>query len=129
MIKAIGIGDVRIDLPNGNGETKTLLKETLHAPDMAFMLISVSRLDHANCSVTFKGGICTIKNSTGRTMATVPQSTGLYWLPLLMDMPDVDHANIALIKININEAHQTVVIKGENSYPKSSYPIRMNEGQ
>jgi len=84
---------------------KTLLKETLHIPDLAFTLISISRLDYANCSVIFKGGMCTIKNSTGCTMATVPPSTRLYWLPLLIDMSEVDHANIASIKIDINKAH------------------------
>jgi len=61
MIKGLGIGDVRINLPNGSGETKLLLKDTIYAPDMAFTLISISQLDHANCSVTFKDGMCTVK--------------------------------------------------------------------
>ena len=83
-----------------------LVKETLHAPDIVSMLISISRLDHANCSITFKGGICTIKNFTRCTMATVLKLTGLYQLLLLTNMPEVHYANIALVKININEAHQ-----------------------
>jgi len=39
---AVGIGDVRIELPNGTGKTQTLLKEAVYVPEMAFTLISIS---------------------------------------------------------------------------------------
>jgi len=63
-LKAVGIGDVYIQLPNGSGHTKSLLRNTIHAPDMAFTLILVSKIDEAKCSVSFDKGICTIKNPT-----------------------------------------------------------------
>jgi hypothetical protein len=37
-----GVGDLHIDLPNGSEKTKTILKGAVHAPDMAFTLISIS---------------------------------------------------------------------------------------
>ena len=52
-LRVLGIGDVRIELPNGDKRTKSILKDVVHAPDMAFTLISVRRLDHAKCSVKF----------------------------------------------------------------------------
>ena len=59
-LKAVGIGDVLIELQNGSKRTPTLVKNAVFAPDMAFMLISVSRLDQADCSVDFKKDMCTI---------------------------------------------------------------------
>ena len=41
-IKAIGMGDMHIELPNGSKKTKTIFKNTIHAPEMAFTLISIS---------------------------------------------------------------------------------------
>ena len=43
-LKAIGSGDLHLELPNGSGKTKIGLKNAIHAPDMAFTLISISRL-------------------------------------------------------------------------------------
>ena len=62
MLKAVGIGDIRIDLQNGTMTTPALLKDAVYAPDMAFTLISVSALDKANSLVIFSKGSCTIKN-------------------------------------------------------------------
>ena len=71
-LKAVGMGDVRIELPNGSKRTKALLKDAIYAPDMAFTLISISRLDEAECFVGFHKGMCTIKDPAGHTMATIP---------------------------------------------------------
>ena len=60
VIPACGIGNVSIELSNGSGKTKCILNDTIYAPDMAFTLISVSRLDLANCSMTFTGSQCII---------------------------------------------------------------------
>ena len=60
VILAYGIGDVSIELSNGSGKTKCVLKDTIYVPDMAFTLILVSRLDLMNCSTTFTGGQCII---------------------------------------------------------------------
>ena len=77
-LKALGKSDVWIELPNGAKCTKTILKEAIHAPDMAFTLISVGRLDDAKCSATFSGSMRTIHNLCSHTMATIPCTNGLY---------------------------------------------------
>jgi hypothetical protein len=41
-LKAIGTGNVQIILPNRNKTTPVVPKECIHAPDLAFTLISVS---------------------------------------------------------------------------------------
>ena len=41
------MSDLHLELPNGSGKTKTVLKNAIHAPDMAFTLISVSQLNKA----------------------------------------------------------------------------------
>ena len=97
---------MQIELPNGAKCTKTILKEAIHAPDMAFTLISVGRLDDAKCSTTFSSGICTICNPSGRTMATIPCANGLYRITAPEDPPTVNYASIAMVKLTISEAHQ-----------------------
>ena len=64
-LRAVGIGDVYIELPNGSKQTKAILKEVIYAPDIAFTLVSISRLDNAGSSITFSKGICIIKNPNG----------------------------------------------------------------
>ena len=104
-IKAIGMGDLHVDLPNGSKRTNMMFKNAIHAPDMAFTLISISRLDKANYKVTFNRGMCTIIDPKGRTIATIPHSDGLYRITP-SETSTSDHANIATSKMNINEAHR-----------------------
>ena len=91
-----------IELPNGTKHTKTILKEAIHAPDMAFTLISVGRLDDAKCSATFSDDMCTIHNPSGRTMVTIPCTNSLYRVTAPEDPPTV---NYAMVKLTISEAH------------------------
>jgi len=59
-LKAVSMGDLYIDLPNGSKRTRTVFKNAIHAPEMAFTLISIGRLDKAGCQIMFYGGMCTI---------------------------------------------------------------------
>ena len=77
-MKAIGMGDLEIDLPNESKRTKTLFKDAIHTPEMAFTLISISKLDKAKYKVIFHKGMCTIINPKGKTVATIPHLEGLY---------------------------------------------------
>ena len=61
-IPVCGVGDVAIELSNGSGVTKCLLKDAIYAPEITFTLISVSRLDQANCSTIFEGCQCVIRS-------------------------------------------------------------------
>ena len=42
MLTTAGIRTLYIDVSNGSEKTKTILKEAIHSPDMAFTLISIS---------------------------------------------------------------------------------------
>ena len=94
------MGNVLIELPNGAKHTKILLKDAIYAPDMAFTLISVSRL-----LAIFSGGMCTIKSVASRIVATIPRADGLYHVLPEKDPPIVDYANVASVKWTIGEAH------------------------
>jgi len=100
------MGDLPIDLPNGKGKTKTILKDTIHCSDLAFTLISINCLDDAHCEALFKGGTCTIKNSKGCVMAKVPKSNGLFQILEEKVDTNVDYANIASVKMSISKAHR-----------------------
>ena len=104
-LKALGVGNVCITLPNRSGQTQAILKEAIHAPNMAFTLISISKLDQAKCIVTFKKGLCMIKNPTGKTIATIPCSNGLCCLAAPEAVKHADYANIVMVKMAIAEAH------------------------
>ena len=78
LLDTIGIGDLELELPNGSGKTKTVFKNAIHAPKMAFTLISIGRLNRAGYSVTFNKEIYTIRNTQNTTIATIPHSDGLY---------------------------------------------------
>jgi len=100
------MGNVRIELLNGSKRTPSLLKNAIYAPDMAFTLISIGRLDEAYCAVSFRKGMYTIHNPQGRVVATVPRTNGLCRLALLNSHKHSEHANVAAVKVSISEAHR-----------------------
>ena len=106
-LTTMGIGDLHLELPNGSGKTKTVFKNAIHAPDMAFTLISISRLDKAGFSVTFKKGMCTITDPKSKIIGTVPNTDGLYKIASAGNQPNkAESANVASGKMSINEAHR-----------------------
>jgi len=58
VVKAIGMGDLHLDLPNGSKWTKVTFRDAIHAPEMAFTLLSISRLDLADHKVIFHKQKC-----------------------------------------------------------------------
>ena len=90
-LKARGSGDLHIELPNGSGKTKVVFKNAIHAPDMAFTLISISRLDEAGYSVTFNKRMCTVKSTNGKTIAIIPHVNGMYKIATPVS-PNIDDA-------------------------------------
>ena len=50
--------------------------------------------------------MCTIANPAGKVMATIPWSDGLYRLAVHESTKELDYANIATVKMSINEAHR-----------------------
>lgn len=104
-LDAVGMGDLQIELPNGNKKTKVTFKNAIHAPDMAFTLLSISRLDKAGFAVLFKKGMCTISNPDGKTIGTIPHTDGLYKLVANRSKAQ-ETANSASAKMSISEAHK-----------------------
>ena len=100
---AIGTGDLRVEVPNGNSTTPVLLRDTLHAPDMALTIISIGRITSAGHTVTFENKACKIKNKAGKLIGSIPASTsGLF---------KVEHSYLAadstpVEQINIHELHR-----------------------
>ena len=96
---------MQFKLPNSVKCTKTILKEAIHAPDMAFTLISVSRLNNVKCSTTFSSSMCITRNPSGHTMVTIPSTNGLHCITAVEEPPTIDYTSIAMVKLTISEAH------------------------
>ena len=79
ILKAIRMGDLHLDLPNGSKKTQAIFKNAVHAPNMAFTLLSISKLDKSGHKVVFHKQMC-ISNTKGHTIAKIPHSQGLYCL-------------------------------------------------
>ena len=106
MLTAIRMGDLHLDLPNGSEKTSIIFKNAVHAPDMAFTLISISRLNKARFSVTFNNGMCTVKNPQNKMIAIIPHSDGLYKIMAQTDKNTIEMANTTSTKMSISDAHQ-----------------------
>jgi hypothetical protein len=71
---AVGIGDLRIEVPNGPRSTQILLKDTLHAPDIGLTVVSIGWITSSGHSVAFKGNKCQIKNQNDVIIGRIPIS-------------------------------------------------------
>ncbi|KAF8160500.1 hypothetical protein BJ912DRAFT_809806, partial [Pholiota molesta] len=58
--QATGMGDVLIEIPNGETISKVLLRDVLYAPSMGVTLVSISRITSAGSAVVFSGISCRI---------------------------------------------------------------------
>ncbi|PIL25828.1 transcription factor [Ganoderma sinense ZZ0214-1] len=76
---AVGEGQVRMRLPNGDSSTVVTLEQVLHAPGIAFSLISIPQADRAGYSAVFENGECRLYlRSSGETVGRIPSVNGLY---------------------------------------------------
>jgi hypothetical protein len=98
---AIGVGDLRVEVPNGKSSTSVLLRDALHAPDMGLTVVSISRITGAGHTVSFEGKSCKIRNKAGVLIGDIPASaSGLY---------KVEHAYAAvdsLEKVDLPTLHR-----------------------
>ena len=119
-MKAVGMGDLQLELPNRSKKSKMLFKNAIHALEMAFTLISISRLDKAGFSATFHKGMCTIKNLSNQTVATIPHTNGLYKIVATSPSNKAETANTVSGKMSISEAHRKL---GHISYSAIKHMI------
>lgn len=79
VFHAIGKGDLRIQVPNGNTTTTILLRDVLYAPDMGLTIISVSRIAAAGYATLFRADFCRIFDNKNKRIGHVyVTSNGLY---------------------------------------------------
>ena len=103
IFQAIGIGNMRIGIPNGKTTTHVTLRDVLYCPDLAFTLISLTRCDTAGYSVLLEDRQCLIQDSRGALLGQIPLSNGLY---------KVEHKSVAAPAntirkmLTIDELHQ-----------------------
>jgi gag-polypeptide of LTR copia-type len=100
IVKAVGVGDLELELPNGSEWTRIIFMKAVHAPGLAFTLTSISKLDKASYLVLFNEGMCKIKDPKRHTIATIPHSEGLYHIT-----NPINHANAASGRLTISKAH------------------------
>jgi hypothetical protein len=68
---AVGMGDLRIEVPNGESSTPIVLKDVLHALDMGITIVSVSWITRSGCKVVFDVDICRIFNRAGNPIRAI----------------------------------------------------------
>ena len=104
-LKAVGMGNLHINLPNGSRRTPVIFKNAVHAPEMAFTLLSISKLNKSDHKVVFHKQICTITNPKGLTITKIPHFQGLYCVQGPEQAKTPLNANAAILKLSISEAH------------------------
>ncbi|PIL25727.1 hypothetical protein GSI_11477 [Ganoderma sinense ZZ0214-1] len=76
---AVSEGQVRVSLPNGDSSTVVMLERVLHAPDIAFSLVSIPQADKAGYSAIFENGECCLfLRSSRETVGRILSVNGLY---------------------------------------------------
>lgn len=110
--QAIGKGDMLIMLPNGNKESKVLLRDVFHAPSMGMTLISVRRVAATGTALTFLHDTCTVTNPAGKVIAVVKVNNVLYEVPLT----PMEAAAPAVEKVRVVTRQQLHRMMGHASY-------------
>src|SRR6266850_1926582 len=76
---AVGTGDLRIEVPNGESSTPITLKDVLHALDMGITIVSVSQITRTGCKVVFDADVCHIFNKARNPIGAIrANKNGLY---------------------------------------------------
>ena len=101
-------------------------QNVVHTPEMAFTLISMSRLDKAGFQVTFKKGMCMIMNLKAQVIMTISHSDGLYWIAASKPAKEGDYAATVSGKMSISEAHREL---GHISYGAVQMPFQRGISQ
>ena len=102
---AIGTGDLKIEVPNGESLTPITLRDVLHAPDMGITIVSISRIAKAGYAVTFKDNTCQIRDKSDKVIGTIPASqSGLYKVDRVYAATTADE-RVSLVTLHRRLAH------------------------
>jgi hypothetical protein len=100
--KAVGMGKMTIDVPNGIHISQLRLTEVLYSPEVGYTLVSVGCLDKNGFSVTFANGKCMIQGPDGTRIGAVPKTShGLYRVA-----HEQDEANVAAEVLTVDQFHR-----------------------
>jgi hypothetical protein len=119
---AKGRGDVWLNIPNGDKTTPIMLKDVRYAPDMAFLLISISRMDRAGYHADFGGSMCKLIALDQKVIGQIPLTGSLYRVDAKGRNPL--HANAAVKKLSLYEAHHAL---GHISYGVVKHAIKSGQ--
>ena len=75
---ATGRGNMYVDVPNGKGTSKVLLRDVLYSPSMNITLVSIGGITSSGSSVLFHGNVCRIFDQSKTLIAEIPKQNGLY---------------------------------------------------
>ena len=102
--RALGQGDVKIELPNGSSTTVVTLKKALYSPDMYYTLISLACMVRAGFQVNFDKDLCTVSYAqpNRRIIAVIPESGALY---RIANPYPTEYAKVTKTKMTISELH------------------------
>ncbi|TFY77317.1 hypothetical protein EWM64_g6694, partial [Hericium alpestre] len=92
---ATGRGDVIVNFPNDRSTSRVKLTDVLYTPTIAFMLISISQIDHSGFSTIFRDGSCQLRSPAGELIARIPRVDNLY----KFECPADARAALALISV------------------------------
>jgi hypothetical protein len=96
--KAVGTGEMTVDVPNGVDISQLRLTEVLYSPEVGYTLVSVGCLDDNGFSMTFAGGKCTMSGPDGACVGMVPKNgNGLY---KVAHEPEVVNAAIEVLTLD-----------------------------
>ena len=99
--KAVGTGEMMIDVPNSVDISQLSLTKVLYSPEVGYTLVSMGCLDDKGFLLTFAGGKCTIKGPDGVCVGKVPKnSNGLYKVA-----HEQDEANVAAEVLTLDQFH------------------------
>jgi len=107
----VGLGDLMINLLNGTTRTQLTLQDVVYAPDVGYMLVSVSKLDEIGYGVKFEDGSCQVLTPSGGTIGVIQKSAhGLYHVIGGEGLPDADADNedsaaVVVLKLSVMELH------------------------
>lgn len=118
-IYAVGKGTLQYLMDTPDGVITGFLPNTLHVPDLAATLISVSQLtDKCKHTILFDGEECFVKaRSSGRCVASGRKTKGGLYLLHARPLKSQEYANLATTSryININHAHRCLGHLGQDN--------------
>ena len=99
IFHAVGLGDLKIEVPKGTSFTPIILKDIFHALDMGLTIVSINRIARARYLVKFKGKFCIIRDKAGARVGLIlANQNGLYKVnSIYAATPSEEHVDLAML--------------------------------